>query len=70
MPLLGSFFLLSDDGNLTYPKKKLLMLVQFFKITFNPPQPLFCFCFVVFTTNALSLFVFHLCSDNGQAEST
>ena len=39
MPLLGSFFLLSDDGNLTYPKKKLLMLVQFFKITFNPPPP-------------------------------
>ena len=22
MPLLGRFFLLSDDGNLTYPKKK------------------------------------------------
>ena len=39
MPLLGSFFLLSDDGNLTCPKKKLLMLVQFFKITFNPPPP-------------------------------
>lgn len=51
MPLLGRIFLLSDDGNLTYPKKivdgKLLMLVQFFKITFNHPTPsLFILFFV------------------------